>query len=330
MTTRRLNDSNDNHLSDGRLARDIPYTGRTPYERSSDAGAEERRLEVMQLIKDHVDDISRAALKYDVPPETIAGAILWEAIENYKPKWLDSAGPGRVHRETAFFLWKDGKVPSGYTPFDIGKPVIAIEYIAAIMHESAENYENIAGVNIRKNVAVLNTLYQGGNSQGRAELLHDKRKADLANNRSLSQPIVPPREMGEYVKKHRGYIRNLLGLTKDIDRADLSRNSNELKFDSQLEKDKIANIRQVDNSEKNSKLTDVEDNRSLAVRRAEAITEKLEEAGISPDSADFKVAFIEVLKNIKHLEFDEKQDIAKAQGINADKTLTTVDQGYQR
>ncbi len=136
--------------------------------------------------------------------------------------------------------------------------------------------------------------------------------------------------MGEYVEKHRGYIRNLLGLTKDIDRADLSRNSNELNFDPQPEKDKIANIRQVHNSDKNPKLTDVEDNRSLAVRRAEAITEKLGEAGISPDSVDFKVAFIEVLKNLKHLEFDEKQDIAKAQGINAEKALTQVDQGYQR
>jgi Protein of unknown function (DUF1402) len=214
MTTNNPNDLSNKHPNENRLARwpgrQIPFTGRAPYESGPDPGAEERREEALELIRQHADDISKAALKYFIPPETIAGAILWEAIENYKPKFLDSAGPGRVHNETAFLLWKDGKVPSRYTPFDIRNPVVAIEYIAVIMRESASNYELIAGVNIEKNVGVLNTLYQGGDSKGKAEKLRDARRADLAAKRPLTLPKVPPREMGEYVENYRLYMRNQL------------------------------------------------------------------------------------------------------------------------
>jgi Protein of unknown function (DUF1402) len=111
-------------------------------------------------------------------------------------------------------LWREGKVPSGYVPvLDISKPKIAIVYIAAIMNESAENYERIAGVNIRKNVGVLNTLYQTGDSKRRAEILRDGRKIDIANKRPPRQPEVPSKAMGEYVENYRLFIRNrLLGL----------------------------------------------------------------------------------------------------------------------
>jgi Protein of unknown function (DUF1402) len=216
MATINSNDSKNVQYNSEQLAgfpgKKIPYTERAPWQPSDDADAEKQRQEVLAFIQEHADDIVRAALKYNVPPEAIAGAILWEAIENYKPKWLDNAGPGRVHFETAVTLWKDGKVPSGYTPADLKNPIVAIEYIAAIMNESAENYELIAGVDIRNNVGVLTTLYQGGDSKGRAEKLRDVRRADLAANRPLTSPVVPPKEMGEYVKKYKPYIRNnLLG-----------------------------------------------------------------------------------------------------------------------
>jgi Protein of unknown function (DUF1402) len=215
MTTKKPNNLSDRQPSDDRLAgwpgRQIPYTGRAPYQSSPDPDAEKQRQEVLELIEKHADDINRAALKYDVPPETIAGAILWEAIENYRPSWLNSGGPGRIHNETAFTLWREGKVPRGYVPiFDTKKPEVAIEYIAAIMNESAENYERIAGVNIRRNVGVLNTLYHSGDSKGKAELLRDKRKADLVAGRPESLPVVPSREMGEYVENYRAYIRTVL------------------------------------------------------------------------------------------------------------------------
>jgi Protein of unknown function (DUF1402) len=215
MTTEKPNDSNKRQPNDDRLAgREAPYTGRAPYQSSSDPDAEKKREETLKLVWEHADDIKEAALRYGVPPETIAGAILWEAIENYRHPALDSGGPGRIHNETAFTLWREGKVPSGYVPvFDTRKPKIAIVYIAAIMNESAENYERIAGVNIRKNVGVLNTLYQNGDSKGRAEILRDNRRIDVANKRPPRPPEVPPKAMGEYVENYRLYIRNqLLGL----------------------------------------------------------------------------------------------------------------------
>jgi Protein of unknown function (DUF1402) len=219
MTTKKPSDSshrqpNDNQLAGWPWGRESPYTGRAPYQSSPDPDAEKKREEVITLIQKHADDINQAALRYNVPPETIAGAILWEAIENYRHPALDSGGPGRIHNETAFTLWREGKVPSGYVPvLDTRKPEIAIVYIAAIMNESAENYELIAGVNIRKNIGALNTLYQTGDSKRKAELLRDGRKIDIANKRPPRQPIVPSKAMGEYVENHRLFIRNqLLGL----------------------------------------------------------------------------------------------------------------------
>ncbi len=216
MTTKKPNDSNNRQPNDNQLAawpwgRESPYTGKAPYQSSPDPDAEKKRVEVIELIEQHADDINEAALRYSVPPETIAGAILWEAIENYRHPLLDSGGPGRIHNETAFTLWREGKVPSGYVPvFDTRKPKIAIVYIAAIMNESAENYERIAGVNIRKNVGVLNTLYQTGESKLRAEKLRDLRKTDIANKRQPRPPEVPPKAMGEYVENYRAYIRTVL------------------------------------------------------------------------------------------------------------------------
>jgi hypothetical protein len=55
---------------------------------------------------------------------------------------------------------------------------------------------------------------------------------------------------------------------------------------------------------------------SLAEKRAEAITAKLEKAGISQDSNEFKSAFIGVVKNLKNLEIDEKKDILITQGFS--------------
>jgi Protein of unknown function (DUF1402) len=219
MTTEKPSDSNKRQPNDNQLAawpwgRESPYTGRAPYQSSPDPDAEKKRVEVIELIEKHAYDINEAALRYSVPPETIAGAILWEAIENYRHPALDSGGPGRIHNETAFTLWREGKVPSGYVPIlDTRKPKIAIVYIAAIMNESAENYDRIAGVDIRKNVGALNTLYQIGDSKRKAEILRDNRKIDIANGRQPRQPDVPPKAMGEYVENYRLFIRNqLLGL----------------------------------------------------------------------------------------------------------------------
>jgi hypothetical protein len=59
--------------------------------------------------------------------------------------------------------------------------------------------------------------------------------------------------------------------------------------------------------------------KTIAEKRANAITEKPENAGISNSAAEFDSAFIGVVMNLKNLTPDDKQDILKEQGIDGNK-----------
>jgi hypothetical protein len=74
-----------------------------------------------------------------------------------------------------------------------------------------------------------------------------------------------------------------------------------------------ASIQSFDNGSENKQ----EIVKSLTERRANAIIAKLEKAGISQDSDEFKSAFIGVVKNLKNLEIDEKKDLFNVQGFNS-------------
>jgi hypothetical protein len=66
-------------------------------------------------------------------------------------------------------------------------------------------------------------------------------------------------------------------------------------------------------------LNTFEGEKTIGEKRALAITEKLENAGISNSAAEFDAAFIGVVMNLKNLTPNDKQDILKEQGIDSNK-----------
>lgn len=190
-------------------------TRRHPAEPRSRRGVERQRLTALALVSAWRAEIHVLAERHDVAADAIAGAVLWDALENpYRRPWL-RLGPGKVH---PFELGRRSDAEraeaAGLVPFTPGgtlgrlrllrRPEGAFAYIAAILAYHAANYEAIAGVDIRADPAVLCTLYQGGASEARA--------ARLARRRAR-EPGARPRagdEMGPWVASHRVFIRGLL------------------------------------------------------------------------------------------------------------------------
>jgi hypothetical protein len=195
--------------------RRVKASGRHPSEARTSRGLERQRLRAFGLIRGQRGRIHALAFTYGVPAEAIAGAILWDALENpYRRPFL-RLGPGKVHP------WEPGRTTAaeraeeaGLVPFAPGgvrsrlrilrRPEGAIIYIAAILAYHAANYEAIAGVDVRADPAVMCTLYPGGNSEARAKRLARRR---------AKHPGAMPRaadEMGPWVDRQRAFIRALL------------------------------------------------------------------------------------------------------------------------
>jgi hypothetical protein len=183
----------------------------------SSRGRERQRRHAIALVADWRAEIHGLAARYDVSAEAIAGAVLWDALENpYRRPWL-RLGPGKVHpRERGRKSDAERAEDAGLVPFaprgalsrlrTLRRPDGAFTYIAAILAWHARNYETIAGVDIRSDPAVLCTLYQGGRSEERAARLARRRARD---------PTAQPRagdQMGPWVAERRGFIRGLLGI----------------------------------------------------------------------------------------------------------------------
>jgi hypothetical protein len=153
---------------------------------------------------------------YGLAPEAIAGALLWDPLENPYRRRVLRLGPGRVHpremvrRSEAEKVEARGliSVKGGSTlgrMRRLRQPRWAIRYIAAIMRMHAENYSRFAAVDVAGDPAILCTLYQGGRSEARAARLASRRRTD---------PRVRPTpgdEMGLWVQRHLSFIRELLG-----------------------------------------------------------------------------------------------------------------------
>jgi hypothetical protein len=176
-----------------------------------DPDIEAQRLEAFNIIRSHRSHIVAEAARFKVAPEAIAGAILWEALENPYHRSIMRLGPGKVHPTERFGLSEAQKVEAEgrvRTPADdderdrtLHQAAGAITYIAAIMRRHADNYLHIAKVDISTNVGVLCTLYQGGNSEVRAGRLKEKRKTD-----PNAQPQMGD-EMGPWVERNIDTIR---------------------------------------------------------------------------------------------------------------------------
>jgi hypothetical protein len=176
---------------------------------------EEQRQEAIQIVKSQCAHIRTAAESTGIAPEAIAGAILWEALENpyYRP--VKRLGPGKVHpweptgKSEAEKVEAEQLVPPakdlGEREQRLQQPGWSVTYIAAIMGRHAKNYQNIAGVDIRSNVGVLCTLYQGGHSEDRAKNLAERRKKD-----PTAQPVTAD-TMGPWVVQYLDWIRQTMG-----------------------------------------------------------------------------------------------------------------------
>jgi hypothetical protein len=188
-------------------------SGLPPTTPRSDKDIEDQRLEAINIVRSNCLKIWATAGKYGVSAEAIAGAILWEALENPYLRSFSRLGPGKVHpyehigKSEAEKVEEEKRVPASKDKEErtqrLKQADQAITYIAAIMQRHADNYKKIAGVDITNNPGVLCTLYQGGKSEERAQKLAEKRKKD-----PNAQPM-PGDEMGPWVEQNMDFIKGL-------------------------------------------------------------------------------------------------------------------------
>src|SRR6478736_3859531 len=178
-------------------------------------GFERQRLAALEHIRLRRELVRAAAARYGIAEEAIAGAVLWDALENPYKRPLMRLGPGKVRPSrlggpsAAELAERAGLVP--FSPATalarwrlLQRPDSAIIYISAILASHAADYREIAGVEISDDPAVLCTLYQGGDSAERARRLADRR---------LRNPGAMPRaadEMGPWVAEHIDFVRAAL------------------------------------------------------------------------------------------------------------------------
>ena len=178
-------------------------------------GFERQRLAALKHIRLRRELIRAAAARYGIAEEAIAGAVLWDALENPYKRPFMRLGPGKVRPSrlggpsAAELAERAGLVP--FSPASalarwrlLQRTDSAIIYISAILASHAADYREIAGVEISDDPAVLCTLYQGGDSAERARRLADRR---------LRDPGAMPRaadEMGPWVAEHIDFVRAAL------------------------------------------------------------------------------------------------------------------------
>jgi len=169
------------------------FSGKAPWQPRDDSYEEKQRLYAINLVKQNSSFICEQAKKYKITPDAIAGAILWEGIENPYRKtdfsFSQSKIPGKIHafqfpgKYTEMQkVEEEGRVP--WDPFGndyiggyvyrrphLEKTENAIIAIAAILDRSASIYERlplsqplINGINIRNQAGVLTSGL--GNAEG--------------------------------------------------------------------------------------------------------------------------------------------------------------------
>jgi hypothetical protein len=167
---------------------------------------EHQRTDAINVIAGRRAKIRSVAAANGIPEEAIAGAILWEAVEKVHPLEIDKTSAAEI-------VEHEGRMPalsgSELRRERVKDPDWAIEYIGAIMAHHADAYRKIASVDIRKDVAVLCTLYNTGDSEVRAAALA-AHKQD-ARHAGKKAPMPRPNSMGLWVEQWIPFIRGLLG-----------------------------------------------------------------------------------------------------------------------
>jgi hypothetical protein len=204
-----------------------PVSGLPMAKRRDDPDIELQRLEAFKIIANERSHILSEARRFNISSDAIAGAILWEALENPYHRSFGRLGPAKVHPNNWFGkrtdwveeseaekIEEEKRVPPSRDLIErwekLQRPSIAVTYIAAIMRRHADNYLKIAGVDISHNPAVLGTLYQGGHSESKAKDFAERRKKD---------PAAAPKaadEMGPWILANLAKIHVLLTSTSAI------------------------------------------------------------------------------------------------------------------
>lgn len=172
-------------------------------------------MEILALVVRHARHIHAAAADNNIPAEAVAGVILWDPVENPYRRRFARLGPGRVHpaalwgKTEARRVEEEGRVPPApdvVTRFRrLRDPATAIDYAAAIMGRHADVYERVARSQIREDVGVLCTLYQGGRSEKRAAELMRRREDEPSAQPSMGN------DMGPWVVSNLDFVRSLIG-----------------------------------------------------------------------------------------------------------------------
>jgi len=195
-------------------------SGLLPTTPRPDGDVEGQRLYAIELVQQQCRRIREVADAYGVPPEAIAGAILWEALEN--PRRLippQEPWPGKVHvvnrdlhMTDAERAEIDGKIPkaSGWeerTARLVLSPDWAIRYIGAILADNVDVYrgrniyESRPGVPLSRDIGVLLTLYEEGYGERKADDLARRRRSNP------SEPALVGGSMGPWVLANLPWIR---------------------------------------------------------------------------------------------------------------------------
>jgi hypothetical protein len=204
-------------------------TGLSPVQPRNRRTFEIQRAETVTLVSRHAMDIRAAARRNGIPPEAVAGAIVWEGVENPYRRRLARLGPGKVRpvqpwgTTEARRVEAEGRIAPASGVLNrflrARDTNWAIAYIAAIMGRHADVYERVASVTIRDDVGVLCTLYQGGRSEKRAARLARERK------QGRSARPVAGNEMGPWVVAHLEFVRSLLANAPTPDPGEVQRSS---------------------------------------------------------------------------------------------------------
>jgi hypothetical protein len=176
----------------------------------------------------HLGEIIAAEKKFQVDRRAIAGAIMWEALENPARFGLRAVGPAKVHvyaaklPGTSFVYGEDsviakkvedlGYLPKQATVGDRSKILATasggIEYTAAIMRAYVDVSRN-RGYAVQCDPVVLTHCFQGtgqkystaGDLENWDKLLESKKGA----------PLDPRNEMAMWVRGHLPLIEELVG-----------------------------------------------------------------------------------------------------------------------
>jgi hypothetical protein len=216
------------------------FSNLPPWAKRKDSNDELQRLEAIRIVSENAKWICETSQKYNVTPDAIAGAILWEAIENPYPSWRTGALrpniPGKIHPypgDVAEKVEIEKRVPPLNSNFpQIGPlgprtdrlrdPKWAITYIGAILDRAAEIYEKTAQTfaeqdelrrkpprpiyNIRDQAGILGTLYHGGKVERRADDFEDRRTEEPDSRPRMHES----EKMGPWISQYRWWIRDLL------------------------------------------------------------------------------------------------------------------------